>query len=443
MSAPIQYARASDGAMIAYLSSGEGLPLIATAGWVSHLKLEMQETEVSRLYEGLASGGRRRLLRFDIRGTGLSDRKVADLSVLGRARDYEAVVQHAGLSTVNVFAPSMCGPPAIVYAATHPETVARLILSGSFAHSRHGNTALSRALVDLIRAEWGLGSRAIVDIIDPHADKQRADKLAQFFTASASAEVAAAILEESLLGIDVREYLPRLTMPVLVVHRREDRAFPFEGAREMASLIPNAELLPLSGDAHVGFDDDLPALLAAIGRFLGDGSDTAPAKATREAGGLQIILFTDIEGSTTLTQHLGDARAQELLRLHDSTVRDGLRRHGGTQVKHTGDGIMATFPTASGAIDCALGIQRALAGTSIRVRIGLNAGEPVAEQDDLFGTAVQAAARIAARAEPGQILVADVVRQLAAGKGFAFGDRGRVALRGFPGRFRLYEVQSA
>jgi len=162
---------------------------------------------------------------------------------------------------------------------------------------------------------------------------------------------------------------------------------------------------------------------------------------------LMVILFTDMEGSTPLTERLGDDGAQQVLRAHNARIRECLARRSGSEIKHTGDGIMASFPSAAAAIECAVDIQRAFAresemdaGRLIRVRVGLNAGEPVAEEGDLFGTAVQAAARIASRARPGQILVSDVVRQLAAGKGFAFTDYGRVALKGLSERYRLYSV---
>ena len=161
-----------------------------------------------------------------------------------------------------------------------------------------------------------------------------------------------------------------------------------------------------------------------------------------------VILFTDMEGSTPLTERLGDAGAQELMRAHNARIRECLARRSGAEIKHTGDGIMASFSSAAAAIECAVDIQRAFARDSeldadrlVRVRVGLNAGEPVAEEGDLFGTAVQLAARIAGRARPGQILVSDVVRQLAAGKSFSFGDQGRVALKGFAERFRLHEVE--
>jgi adenylate cyclase len=161
------------------------------------------------------------------------------------------------------------------------------------------------------------------------------------------------------------------------------------------------------------------------------------------------IFFTDIEGSTTLTQSRGDAAAQEIVRAHNDVVRAALRQNGGAEVKHTGDGIMASFPLASSAIEAAIQVQRAVSAhneahedSQFRIRVGLNAGEPVVEGSDLFGTAVQLARRVCDAAEPGSIVVTDVVRQLAAGKGYLFSDTGEVALKGFEDPVRLYTVRS-
>jgi class 3 adenylate cyclase len=239
-------------------------------------------------------------------------------------------------------------------------------------------------------------------------------------------------------------------MPVLVLHRREDDAVEFEMGRELAALLPHGHFVPLAGNAHTPFFGDTDAILDAVNDFLAtqDGHRT-PSPAVSDAvtpSGLQTILFTDMEGSTGLTQRLGDDRAQELVRVHNNLVRDCLRAHGGTEIKQTGDGIMATFPLASRALDCAVAIQMAFAehnaGTNdeVRVRIGLNAGEPVAEEEDLFGAAVQMAARVCAEARPGQILVSNVVRELTMGKGFLFADQGSVSLRGFEDPVRLFEV---
>jgi len=218
-------------------------------------------------------------------------------------------------------------------------------------------------------------------------------------------------------------------------------------ARGLASQIPEARLALLEGESGAPYLGDTEAVLKAIDEFLGEGEAAAPGAAP---SGLVTIFLTDMEGSTTLTQRLGDAGAQELLHTHNRIVRDSLKAHGGSETKHTGDGIMASFASAVRAIECAIACQQAFAqhnesnpDVPVRVRIGLNAGEPVAEDEDLFGTAVQLAARICAHAEPGQILVPIVVRELAAGKRFLFADRGDVALRGFENPVRLYEVRWA
>jgi class 3 adenylate cyclase len=253
-------------------------------------------------------------------------------------------------------------------------------------------------------------------------------------------------LVELAYRTDVTELLPAVTAPTLVLHRRGDRVVPFRMGRELASVLPNARLVTLDGDIHWPWFGDTGAVLKSILEFLGVGAP-GPVEATRTGEGALTILFTDMEGSTTLTQRLGDAKAQEVLRTHNTIIRDALPAHGGSETKHTGDGIMAAFPSASRALECAVAIQRALAShnenspdTPVRVRIGLNAGEPIAEDHDLFGTAVQLAARVCAHAHPGQILASDVVRQLAAGKGFLFSGVGHVTLRGFEEPVLLYEV---
>jgi class 3 adenylate cyclase len=192
--------------------------------------------------------------------------------------------------------------------------------------------------------------------------------------------------------------------------------------------------------------------LGAIDEFLSEGEEAAAGVEALEGGAFRTVLFTDVEGSTALTQRLGDARAREVLREHERIVREALRSHGGSEVKTMGDGFMASFTSATGALECAIAMQRAFAQHNesaeepIRVRVGLNAGEPIAEDDpegrsDLFGTAVIIAARIAAKAKGGEVLASDVVRQLVAGKRFLFADRGETALRGFEEPVRLCEVR--
>ena len=191
----------------------------------------------------------------------------------------------------------------------------------------------------------------------------------------------------------------------------------------------------------------VPEIAAPAPRVGGRGKALPRAMTPPPAEPLLILLVTDMQGSTALIQRLGDSRAHELMRLHNGIIRAAVHRHHGSEVTHTGDGIVASFAAASSAIECAVAIQLAFAEYNqaypahpLHVRIGLNAGEPIPIEGGLFGTAVHATFRICTRAQPGQILVSDVVRQLASGKGFAFADRGRVTLKGFSGRFRLYEV---
>jgi class 3 adenylate cyclase len=205
-------------------------------------------------------------------------------------------------------------------------------------------------------------------------------------------------------------------------------------------------LVPLEGDIHIIWLGDTEPIITAIDDFLSGYEGPRPPSPVRE--GLQSVLFTDMEGSTALRQRLGDAKAQDLVRTHNTIVRDALKAHSGSEIKHTGDGIMASFSTASGALECAVAIQRGVAAhveqhpdAPLGVYIGLNAGEPIAEEKDLFGTSVDLTRRICDNAQPGQILVSDLVAGLAAGKGFVFEDQGEASLKGFDRPVRLYEVR--
>jgi len=234
-------------------------------------------------------------------------------------------------------------------------------------------------------------------------------------------------------------------MPVL--HSRDAPIPSVDAARGLASRIPNARLVLLEGGSPATGDSE--AVHSAIVEFLGD---EVPTTTPDAPGAFRTILFTDVEASTALTDRLGDAKARELLREHERITREALAEHGGSEVKTMGDGFMASFGSATKALECAIAVQNAFAERNesakepIRVRIGLNAGEPIAEDDpggrgDLFGTAVNMAARIAAKAEAGEILASNVVRELVAGKEFLFSDRGDTELRGFEDPVRVYEVR--
>jgi class 3 adenylate cyclase len=238
--------------------------------------------------------------------------------------------------------------------------------------------------------------------------------------------------------------LPKLKAPTLVLHRRQ-LAFPeVHIAKGLASRIPDARLALLEGASLLQQPENREAAATAIDEFLDAGEEAAAEPLAKED--IHTILFTDVEGSTVLTDRLGDAKARELLREHERMVRDALKAHGGSEVKALGDGFMTSFSSATKALECAIAMQRALAERNesaeepVLVRVGLNAGEPIAEDYDLHGTAVIEASRITAAAKGGEILAANVVRELAKGKGFLFADRGETSLKGFEEPMRLYEV---
>jgi class 3 adenylate cyclase len=250
----------------------------------------------------------------------------------------------------------------------------------------------------------------------------------------------------AIAGMDATPLLSQVKCPALVLRRRQASFSGVDAARALASGMPDARLTLLEGSSLAPHLEDTDAVVRAIDDFLGEGQVTTKAEAS-EAGAFRTILFTDIEGSTAMTQRLGDAKARDVLREHDRIVREALKSHAGSEMKAMGDGFMVSFSSTTGALECAIAMQRALdarnqsAEEPVRVRIGLNAGEPIAEEEDLFGTTVIMAARIAAKAEGGEILASEAVRQIVAGKDFEFSDRGATVLRGFDDPVRLYELR--
>jgi len=441
----IQYAQTADGVSIAFWTLGEGMPLVHMASTgVSHIQLEWQYPEYRRWYERLAQ--KRKLVRYDMRGHGLSDRDVADFSLEAHVTDLEAVVDRLGLQRFALLGVFHSGPMAIAYAARCPERVSHLVLWFSYRRSSDFLTPQLETLRSLIDRDWELYTETMAHAMVGWSAGEEARRFAAFMRESVTREVWQAMIAATR-EFDVAALLPQVTSPTLVLHRRQYPLLDVDVARGLASRIPVAHLAVLEGASIMPWVGDLEAAFTAIDEFLGEGEEAAAGAEPPAAAAVHTILFTDMEGSTTLTQRVGDAKAQEVLRTHNRIVRDALKAHSGSEIKHTGDGIMASFSSATRALECAIAMQRAFAEHNesaeqpIRVRIGLNAGEPVAEEEDLFGTAVQLAARICAHAEPGEILAPIVVRELAAGKGFLLADRGDVALRGFEDPVRLYEVR--
>jgi len=479
----IQYAKTEDGVSIAYAEAGVGPPVILMPSPpFSHIQVEWEWPLARRTYEKLAE--RRRLIRYDCRGAGLSDRECLDFSLEAALLDLSAVVERLALDRLALVAYVDAGPTAIAYAVRNAERVTHLVLWGTYARGGFEDATQVQGLYALLERDWPLFTETMAHAMFGWSAAEHGSWLAQFWAKSTTPDAVKAAWTASF-GFDVTELLSGVLCPTLVLHPSHVPWMDLDQARLLASRIPQARLTVLEGLSGVLLFDESGTTIAAIDEFLGEGEVPAATAAPLEAGTFRTILFTDVEGSTAMTQRLGDARAREVLREHERIVREALKAHGGAEVKTMGDGFMASFGSATKALECAIAIQRAFdernaylpahpealegraepqppahastgsaradrdVGASpepVRVRIGLNAGEPVAEEGpdgrgDLFGTAVNLAARIAGQAQGGEVLASDVVRQLVAGKGFLFADRGDAVLRGFEDPVRLYEVR--
>jgi len=451
----IQYAKTSDGVNIAYAVFGEGPPIVYAGGAFGEIHLYSSGV-AGQFLDSLVEQGWR-LIRYDGRGMGSSERGNTDCFLDARLRDLEAVIGRTVAGRFALYGGLDAGPLAIAYATKHPDLVSHLVLSATYARGSDYFEVIpalraARAAHTMAEEEWEYYTLAMASGFLEFADSEAAKRLATALRAGMSAR-AFLSYRGAAEQIDVTKLLPQVSVPTLVLHA-SNALSNLDLLRVLASRIPNARL--------VSTDEPVPVIDA----FLREGSEPAPKEGAPAAtsGGLVTVLFTDVEGSTALTDRLGDAVAREVMREHERITREALKAHGGSEVKTMGDGFMASFGSATKALECAVAVQKAFddgaltpdpspaaAGEGqsvvpIRVRIGLNAGEPIAEDDpdgrgDLYGTAVIVAARIAAQAQGGEILVSDVVRQLVAGKGFLFNDRGEQALKGFEDPVRVWEVR--
>jgi class 3 adenylate cyclase/dienelactone hydrolase len=424
---------------MAYALTGEGPPLLVTAGWVSHLQLHWDSPAPRRFWETLSQ--RHTLVRYDKPGTGLSDRNVTDLSLEARVADVEALVEHLGLERFDFLGWSEGGPTAIVYADRHPERVGKLVIYGSFATWPHPKPMMD-SIISIVRTEWGIGSAALSAAFVPSNDPEQVTYFTELQRAAASREEAARMLEENV-SIDISEEASRLQCPTLIIHREGDLVAPVDAGRKLAALVPDVSFVQLTGNDHIPWWGDSEAILRAVGSFLGDPVTETVRQPADATGPLRTILFTDLVGHTEMMSRLGDERGRAVLREHERITREVLKANGGTEVKTMGDGFMASFGSVTKAVECAIALQRAFAdreGEPLAVRVGLNAGEPIEEDGDLFGATVILASRIAAKAHAGEILVADTVRGLCSGKGFLFADRGEFVAKGIEEPVRISEV---
>jgi class 3 adenylate cyclase len=432
----IKYAKTADGVKIAYGTAGAGSPLVRVPNPpFSHCQREWRE---SAFYGRLSEG--RMVVTFDPRGTGLSDRQVADYSLDARVLDLEAVVDRLGLQRFALNGTWYSGLVVIAYAARYPERVTHLVLDDAIFDARAAARLPQMRAFRELAEDWEAMTENIAFAVGGVGGDiaRRAEFMRACTTQDAARRMFAAFDEE-----DVTELLPRVQAPTLILQHVGMRASSPDAAREMATLIPDAHLVMLDGKET----DDLDHVISAMADFLGDGAG-ATATAPAVQGGLRTILFTDIVGHTEMMQRLGDGKGRDVLREHERITRETLKQHSGAEVKTMGDGFMASFGSVTSAMDCAIALQRAFHGQNqepgtenLNVRVGLNAGEPIEEDGDLFGATVILASRIAAKAGAGEILIPEPVRHLLSGKSFAFSDRGEFAMKGFDDAVRLYEVR--
>ena len=437
----IQYVKTSDGVSIAYYAIGQGPAVLFLMTPFSHLEAEWQIDSLRMAYTAFAQ--QTTIVRLDPRGFGLSDRDPDVFTVDSLVLDIEAVVDLLGLDELRIYTLGFSTMPALAYTARHPDKVTHLVQSPPAASWEDMSNERVLKLAELASIDWELATETIIRTLNPTFTDQLVRDFAGLIRASIEPTSFERLLED-FRRWDADADATSLSTPTLLIHDRKNPNMSMAATRRVAGLIK---------DSRVAFVNDAFEGAAVAQRFFEGGIPdlTEPASihaATRpEATTVHTILFTDVEGSTALTQRLGDVKARDLLRQHERIVREALKAHGGSEVKTMGDGFMASFGSATKALECAIAMQRAFgehneaAEEPIMVRVGLNAGEPIAEDEDLFGTAVNLAARICSQADAGQILAPIVVRELAAGKRFMFADLGETELRGFEDPVRLYELR--
>jgi class 3 adenylate cyclase len=439
-----EYARSGD-LHIAYQVVGEGpLDLVYVPGWVSHVELAWEEPALARFLNRLASFSR--LIVFDKRGTGLSDRvPLAELPPLEeRMDDLRAVMDAAGSERATLFGFSEGGNLSALFAATYPERTTALILFGSFAKRLRSAdypwapTAEEReAHYAEVERDWGRGAGLEQYVPSMVHDEPFMRRLGAYFRSAASPGAALALLRMNT-QIDIRNVLSAIHVPTLVMHRSRDQSAKVEEARWMANQIPDARFVELAGEDHMPWVGDQDAILDEIQEFV---TGDRPARESDRV--LATVLVTDIVGSTRLAAKLGDRAWSELLTRHHAMVRKELASFRGKEVDTAGDGFLATFDGPARAVGCAVRIRDAMRSLGIEIRAGLHTGEIELSGDQVRGIAVHTGARIAAAAQPGEILVSSTITDLVSGSGIQFEDRGLHALKDIPRQWQLFAASGS
>jgi len=426
---------------IAYQVVGDGdVDIVYVPGWVSHVEMQWEPSPAVGFIDGLSRIGR--VVTFDKRGTGLSDRSLGAGSLDERMDDVRAVMDAAGVERAALVGMSEGGPLSMLFAATYPDRVERLVLYASFARAVSGpdyphgvSPEFAHTFADAIAALWGTGEILAANAPDSPPGVDALASAGRFERSASTPGVAAAIMRANI-DIDVRDILPTIGVPALVLHCDRDPFISVEHSRYLATHIPGATYVELEGDFHVSWRPERYApALEAIEEFL-----TGTAHAREPDRVLKTILFTDIVDSTPTAARLGDASWRQVLDAHDEVIRREVLRFRGTEISTTGDGFLVAFDGPARAIRCAHAIVAAVAATGVHVRAGVHAGECEVRGDDLAGMAIHIGARVSARAGTDEVLVSSTVRDLVAGSGLAFEDRGEHELKGVPGLWRLLQA---
>jgi class 3 adenylate cyclase/alpha-beta hydrolase superfamily lysophospholipase len=435
-----KYVVRPDGASIAYQTWGKGPgDLLYSPGFISHLDLLWGDAGYSRFFGRL--GAIARVIAFDKLGTGCSDQIPHVPSLEERMEDIRLVLDAAESERAVLMGFSEGGPACALLAASAPERVSSLVLYGSFA--RGPGTDLEpdlqarwhrrKAQIDEILAEWGSGRT--IDFFAPSAAGRLQRRIAAVFERAAASPGMMAGLVEVVEKIDVRDILPSIRVPTLVLHRSGDSSIPVEAGRELARLIPGAKFVEVPGTDHAFWFGDFGPIAEEIEGFIAGGRRSPPVERA-----LATLLFTDIVDSTKLASSLGDGEWRSLLERHNAIVREAVERYGGKVVKSMGDGALARFDSPAGAVRCATELTAELDSIGLPIRAGVHTGECELMGEDVGGVAVHIGARVAAKAGPGEVLASSTVVELVTGSGLRFEERGIHELKGVPGRWRLMAV---
>jgi class 3 adenylate cyclase len=427
---------------IAYRVVGAGpIDIVVVPGWISHLEALLESPDSGPFFERLASFAR--VILFDKRGTGLSDRVAqTQLPTLEqRMDDLRAVMDAAGSTRAALAGFSEGGPMSFLFAATYPERTSAVIAYASYArwlrdtdHPWAPTREQHEEVARIYEERWGEPMAIGTFAPSRRADEAFAQRWARYMRAAASPAAAVALFRMNI-EVDVRDVLPAVRVPTLLLHRVGDRVFTVDYSRYIAARIPRARLVELPGDDHVPWVGDYDAIVGEMEEFL-----TGARRAPELDRMLATVMFTDIVDSTARAAAEGDASWRDLLTNHDRLMRQELARFRGREVDTAGDGFFAMFDGPARAIRCACAAMSSLQRLGLKIRVGLHTGECEVMGDRVGGIAVHIGARVVRLAGPGEVLVSSTVKDLVAGSGLRFVDRGTHALKGVPGEWKLFLV---